>query len=244
MSLLRLRLETSLREPDGRWRLEAEEGHHLTVRRCSSGDRVEGLLPGCRVVLRLERQGNVWYGQEEECHPDEGVPVRITLLAGILKEDAWDTLLRVATEVGVCRILPLLCTRSVPRWEGARLAARLERWRRILAEATKQCGASEAPELMRPQPVDALEEHLLPPDRFAALLSGDARPLPGEPFGDDVALAIGPEGDFTSEEGESLRHWAFRPISLGERVLRAPTAVAVGCAWFGVFRGGVGRERP
>ncbi len=244
MSLLRLRLETSLREPDGRWRLATEEGHHLTVRRCASGERVEGLLPGYRVVLRLERRDDAWYGWEEERHAAEGVAVRMTLLAGVLKEDAWDALLRIATEVGVWRILPLLCVRSVPRLEGNRLAARLERWRRILAEATKQCGASEAPELVSPRPVEALEDHVLPPDRFAALLSGNARPLPEEPFGDEVALAIGPEGDFSPEEGEALRRRAFRPVSLGGRVLRAPTAVAVGCAWFVVFRGGVGRARP
>jgi len=235
---LRLRLEASLREPDGRWRLAAEEAHHLMVRRCASGDRVEGLLPGYRVELRLERRGDVWYGWEESRRSDRGSPVRLTLLAGVLKEDAWDALLRMATEVGVSRVIPLLCVRSVPRLGGERLSARRERWRRIVGEATKQCGAPEPPEIAPPRSVEDLEEGALPPDRFAAFLSGDARPLPGEVFGDEVALAIGPEGDFSPEEGEALCRRAFRPISLGGRVLRAPTAAAVGCAWFTVFREG------
>jgi len=40
-----------------------------------------------------------------------------------------------------------------------------------------------------------------------------------------VAIAIGPEGDFTENEINFLEKIGFLPVSLGPRVLRAETAV-------------------
>ena len=44
-------------------------------------------------------------------------------------------------------------------------------------------------------------------------------------FDDSVAIAVGPEGDFTDREINLLTEKDFLPVKLGERVLRADTAV-------------------
>ena len=44
-------------------------------------------------------------------------------------------------------------------------------------------------------------------------------------FDKSVAIAIGPEGDFTQSEINLLERKGFIPVSLGTRVLRAETAV-------------------
>ena len=44
-------------------------------------------------------------------------------------------------------------------------------------------------------------------------------------FKDSVTLAIGPEGDFSSSEIESLVKEDYIPVSMGSRILRAETAV-------------------
>ncbi|MFA7366623.1 MAG: RsmE family RNA methyltransferase [Synergistaceae bacterium] len=47
-----------------------------------------------------------------------------------------------------------------------------------------------------------------------------------------AAIAIGPEGDWSPSEIELLLKRGFKPVSLGKRILRASTAVAVACGWF------------
>jgi len=242
VSLPRLRLETSLRTPEGRWILDADEVHHLVrVRRCVVGDRVEGLLPGWRVILSLEKNQEQWEGVECERIPSPETSHHLLLLAGILKEDAWNALLRNAVEVGVAQILPLRCERSVPK--GAILSAprRMERWQRILLEATKQCGASSPPHLFPPLDVEEINPTVLPPERYAAILDGGAHPLGSVRCGANVAFAVGPEGDFSPREKERFREMGFVPVSLGPRILRAPTAVTVGCSWFSLTREGLYR---
>jgi 16S rRNA (uracil1498-N3)-methyltransferase len=42
--------------------------------------------------------------------------------------------------------------------------------------------------------------------------------------GHSVAIAIGPEGDFTPSEVKEARDVGFKPVSLGHRVLKSDTA--------------------
>ena len=43
-------------------------------------------------------------------------------------------------------------------------------------------------------------------------------------YKDSVSLAIGPEGDFTKYEVDSLTEKGFIPVTIGKRILRAETA--------------------
>jgi len=43
-------------------------------------------------------------------------------------------------------------------------------------------------------------------------------------YKDSVSLAIGPEGDFSDYEVDSLTEKGFIPVSIGKRILRAETA--------------------
>jgi RsmE family RNA methyltransferase len=52
-------------------------------------------------------------------------------------------------------------------------------------------------------------------------------PLPARAAGQRAALAIGPEGGWVPFEIELLRARGFRPVTLGRRVLRVETAVAL-----------------
>ena len=54
-------------------------------------------------------------------------------------------------------------------------------------------------------------------------------PLRSAETPEDVTLLVGPEGDFTPEEGEAALAAGFQPATLGEIVLRAETA-----AFFGI----------
>ncbi|MBS0396854.1 MAG: 16S rRNA (uracil(1498)-N(3))-methyltransferase, partial [Proteobacteria bacterium] len=56
-------------------------------------------------------------------------PLAITLAQGVSRSERMDYALQKATELGVARIVPLLCERSVVRLDAAQAARKLEHWR-------------------------------------------------------------------------------------------------------------------
>lgn len=230
MSLPRLRLERCSCN-NGIWTIDAEEAHHLVrVRHCYTGSLVEGLLDGEKVTLRLHCDGALVTARELSREAEPAFEPRMELLLGLLKNDQLDEALRFCAETGVFRIHLLICERSVPRYEGARLDDKMKRWRKILDEATKQAGAATPPELCAPVPFTECDLDGLPEQRLAALLSDGARPLRDVPIAESLALAIGPEGDWSPQESARLLAGGFSPVSLGSRILRASTAVAAFCS--------------
>lgn len=230
MSLPRLRLERCTFD-NGLWHIDAEEAHHLIrVRRCYTGSLVEGLLDGEKIELKLECRGDSVTAREiSRVREDIGLP-RVELLLGLLKNDQLDDALRFCAETGVCAVHLLICERSVPRYEGTKLADKMTRWRKILDEATKQAGAATPPVLHEPRPFAAMDFETLPPQRLAALLAPDTKRLREIEIAPHLAVAIGPEGDWAPRESETLLAKGFIPVSLGRRIMRASTAVAAACA--------------
>jgi len=65
--------------------------------------------------------------------------------------------------------------------------------------------------------------------KLAGAITDDAQPLakilPLHPVGtQSIGIAIGPEGDFSSQEYEQLRQGGVHMLSLGSRTLRCETA--------------------
>ncbi len=202
-------------------RLDAEARKHAKVLRLEVGTVVElfdgeghlaeaELLPGgeARIVRswRASRAG----------------PAR-TLVWGMPKASAADVGVRMATELGVDRILPALAERT-PREPSA---SKVERWRRIAREATRQCERPTCPEIAEPLPL--AEAAVVEADeRRVALARGEGG---RDPIGaGSLALAIGPEGGFTDGEQRLLADLGYRPLFLGAHVLRSETAVAAALA--------------
>ncbi|WP_303321759.1 RsmE family RNA methyltransferase [Cloacibacillus evryensis] len=230
MSLPRLRLERCTFD-NGLWHIDAEEAHHLVrVRRCYTGSLVEGLLDGEKIELKLECAGDSVFAREiSRVKEDAGLP-KVELLLGLLKNDQLDDALRFCAETGVYAVRLLICERSVPRYEGAKLADKMARWRKILDEATKQASAATPPLLREPVPFSSADFGGLPPQRLAALLSPETKPLREIKIAPHTTVAIGPEGDWAPHESARLLAEGFIPVSLGRRIMRASTAVAAACA--------------
>jgi 16S rRNA (uracil1498-N3)-methyltransferase len=154
--------------------------------------------------------------------------VQITLATAVPKGERLDWLVEKATELGVSRLVPLLTERSVvdPR-EG-----KLDRLRRAVIEASKQCGRNRLMEIDRPTPwadlliVTGEDDVRLTAHpgrrRFAAW------PLPRA--GKPVVVAVGPEGGFTDSEIEAARAAGWVAVGLGAPLLRIETAGIAACA--------------
>jgi 16S rRNA (uracil1498-N3)-methyltransferase len=229
VSLPRLRLE-KCRKDGGVWLIDEEQAHHLShVRRCATGDFAEGLLDGVKIKLRLRFTADATSAEEVSRCEEVSPAAEIELLLALLKAEQFDEALRFAAETGVSRIRLLACERSVPKYEGARLAEKMSRWRRVLDESTKQAGAARAPLLCEPVKPSELDITSLPQTKLSAMFSQIAVNIRDVEFDESVAVAIGPEGDWSPDESRFFLENGFTPITLGRRILRASTAVAVAC---------------
>ena len=110
---------------------EAAAAHHLgRVLRAAVGDVVQAVDPaGALLAVRLtviaarRAEGLI---VSRAPLPTES-PLDLTLAQGVPKGDKMDGIIRMATELGVTRVVPLLTARTVVRLDPARRTSRLGR---------------------------------------------------------------------------------------------------------------------
>ncbi len=157
------------------------------------------------------------------------------LAVGMPANERMDWLVEKATELGAASIQPLLAQRSVVRLAGERAARRQARWQGVAVAACEQCGRNRIPVVHPPLELAAWLQGLAGApsaggQRWVLSLDGAGRTLPAHDPDQPVTLLSGPEGGLTPAEQAAARAAGFRPISLGERVLRAETAPLVALA--------------
>jgi 16S rRNA (uracil1498-N3)-methyltransferase len=155
-------------------------------------------------------------------------PVRITLIAAIVKFDRFEWMVEKATELGVERILPMEAARTEKGlFEASR--KRAERWRRIARESSQQSRRVSVPEIL---PAASFETCVAEPADYRYFLEESVAPpilkvLPASRnAADHVAAMLGPEGGWTDAERRMAAAAGWLPVSLGPLVLRAETAAA------------------
>lgn len=214
----------SLPAEAGRVDISGDAAHHLLrVVGVAPGEAVQLYTPGGRVVTA--RLDAVVSGVARL--QTEGVPAVVAasaqrwLLLAQLKGPPFDTALRMATELGVTRILPVQAARSIAQGD------KRARWERVVASAVQQCGRARAPEVDPPRPLaDALR--VVPPALARLVCVPGTAAAPAVPGG--AAVMVGPEGGWTDAEVSLALDAGARPIGLGRWVLRADTAVAAALA--------------
>ena len=153
-------------------------------------------------------------------------PLALELVQGISRGERMDLVVQKAVELGVSRIRPLLCERSVVRLDAARADKRTRHWQAVAAGASEQCGRDRVPEVTAPL---SFGEWLsaAPRDGLRLTLSPAAGRTLAElppPDAGKVTLVVGPEGGLAPGETEALAAAGFGPLRLGPRVLRTETA--------------------
>jgi len=177
-----------------------------------------------------------------ERHPGKTAsPIRVVLCQGLLKSARFEWILEKGTELGVSAFAPTLCRRSQAGLEDVG-AAKLQRWQRIIQEATEQCGRATLPELL---PIRTLSEALqeIPAGSLAIMpweeadgrslrdiLSGVRMRVAGVVIPQTIFLFIGPEGGLLAEEVALARKHGVQVVTLGARILRAETAALASVA--------------
>jgi len=140
-------------------------------------------------------------------------PLGVTLVQGISRGERMDWVMQKATELGVCRIVPLITERTVVRLDEHQIENRLRHWRAIVVSACEQCGRNRVPEVTGPT---TLERYLAAPSSERRLL------LSPQPVLD--LMLVGPEGGLSEAEQQRAHAAGFAALRLGPRVLRTETA--------------------
>ena len=206
--------------------LSAEEAAHaLRVLRMKAGDACQAIVDGglyAAVIAQTEPEVLLALG---DALPSPEPSVEVTLYQGLPKGDKMDFLAQKCTEAGVRRIVPVLFSRCVAKWDKVD-EKKLLRWQRIAAEAAKQSGRAIVPEILSPITVKQLCAVL--PGHALALVpweeqrgNGIARQWHGQK---NAAIVIGPEGGISESEIALMQAAGTVPVTLGPRILRTETA--------------------
>ena len=137
------------------------------------------------------------------------------------KGDRQKWLVEKSVELGVARLIPLQTERSVVQPK----PSALDKFRRWVIEASKQCRRNRLMEIAEPR---RWSEFLtIAPSsahRFVAHPSGKNALTPLSGSSEEVFVAIGPEGGFADGEITEAQQSGWNIISLGPRILRVETA--------------------
>jgi len=220
-----------------------EARHALKVLRLKKGDEIivfDGEGKEYLAAISAASPTSVKLKILEETNVNRDSPLNSTLYMGITnKIQKLELAIQKTTELGVSRIVPVVCRRSstaqlVKNWEG-----KLRRWREIAVNAAKQCGRSVIPEIAEPIRTEEIED--------SSELSFVLWEKGGKSFknyqsysASSVSFLVGPEGGLEREEIEILKEKGFKPIYLGKRILRAETAAIAGMALIQYIWGDLG----
>ena len=155
-------------------------------------------------------------------------PFNITLACAIPKKVKFDFIVEKATELGVKRIIPLKTKRTEVVFDERRLRRKLDHWRQIAINATKQ---SDGVFITQIDKLKSFSDAMSEINEFNLMLlptlEGERKNIVDEinSFqGREILVFIGPEGDFTQNEVKLALREGCKLVSLGERVLKVDTA--------------------
>jgi len=204
-----------------------EEAHHIiNVLRMRSGDRVEVLCLNQRLVVELELE-RVLKGKILSTQEIPAPVIALDLAQSIPRGKKIEDTIKLASQVGIRRIIPFHSLRSVSRLEGEKVLSKIGRWRKIAEQESQVTGQ---PPLKIELPL-SFEEILSLKEGYDLRLffweNGEEslKEALNEITGPQSALlVVGPEGGFAPEEAEKARHSGFQVVSLGKRILRTEIA--------------------
>lgn len=204
--------------------LETSDMYHIKkVMRMKDGDEIEVVIDGKLYLCYLENNlEKIVLKKELETPKDFMKP--IILVIPILKEQKMDLILQKATELGVTEIIPVIMKRSMVK-VGEKETRKLERWNKIMKEASEQSMRNCIPKL---QSVTTFSE-IIKLDGLKIICSTREKEntfkklLQTSSNYDKLIIVIGPEGGLDHEEETFLEKHNFIPVTLGLRIMRVET---------------------
>lgn len=182
-------------------RLEKGEANHLfRILRATPGEQVE-LMDGCgRIAKAQVADDKLLVIQDMVLYPEP--ESGLILYMAVPKKQKNDTLLKQVTELGVCRIQPLICEHSVVVPDADSIHGR---WTELLFEACKQSGNPYLPQVSEPVKFDRGVQDATANCQY--VFYGSPRVSGSNPdlLCGRIGFFVGPEGGFSPDEEEKMQ---------------------------------------
>jgi 16S rRNA (uracil1498-N3)-methyltransferase len=163
---------------------------------------------------------------------ETSVTPNITIALSIFKFDRMEWAIEKCTELGAAQIVPVIASRTEAHLAAA-AAKRMERWQRIVRQATEQSRRTSPPQISEPI---RLKNAVSLPASKRIVLAEIERDLPLKEALEshhpdhELILAFGPEGGWTEAELKLFRDAGWTSASLGTSILRTETAAIAAVA--------------
>lgn len=148
-------------------------------------------------------------------------PLDLTLAVALTKGEKFELVIQKSVELGVNRIIPIVTQRcDIKPYSSGK---RIERWKKIALEASKQCGRARLIEIDNISDFSTFLKVEFAGTRVL-FSERDGDPADTISASDKILAAIGPEGGWEDSELSCAADARFQIITLGGRILRAETA--------------------
>ena len=210
--------------------LDSEDVYHLLkVMRMRVNDEIEVVSDEIPFLCVIKSIKPLEIVVKKQIHEKRELDNKVTLICALLKGDKLNFVLQKATELGVYEIVLLSSDRTIVKSKEFDSSRKLDRYNRILKEASEQCHRSKIPLMYRLISIDELgkikgDVKMIAYEQEAGKTDSLFSEIKKINKDDRVNVVIGPEGGFSEQEVEIAKGYGYVPVSLGRRILRAETA--------------------
>lgn len=204
--------------------LDKDESRHLVrVLRKTVGDQVvftdgRGRFYTCEIVVASDKKASLKVVSQQE-QPARKSQLTVAI-APTKNMDRLEWFVEKAVEIGIERIVPILCEHS------ERKVIKIDRLERIAISGMKQSLKARIPQVSELMPFNEFVANDASTHKVLCHLpqNGESLDLRNLEVRGDVTVLIGPEGDFAPVEIRSALDAGFVNHTLGEQRLRTETA--------------------
>ena len=211
---------------DNIFTLSKDDSFHIEkVMRMKLGDIIEIVYDKETYLCSIESFNPVTCIIKEKTNENNEMTKKIIICQSLVNEQKMDFILQKSTELGMYKFIPFKAVNSIIKVND-KMDKKIDRWQRIVKEASEQSKRNIIPEVLSPMSINELINYKADLKLICSTISDNnlKNIIRDCNNYDTIMLVIGPEGGFDPKEEEMFINNGFIPISLGKRVLRTETA--------------------
>ncbi len=212
--------------------IDGDNFHHIVrVRRARINENIMLRLDdGSQVVARIIEIGDSSLLVEIIDKKENINHITINLCVGLLKGKKFELVIQKSVEIGISRIIPVITERTIPELKD-RAKSRVERWRRIAVEASKQSMKGDITQIEDIRHFSDLLAEIESDIKILAHPGEESRNirdcLSRAEKNPEISMLIGPEGGFSEKEIQAAREKGWVDAHFGFTQMRSETAAIV-----------------
>ena len=150
------------------------------------------------------------------------LPIKVTIIQALLKNQNFDYLIQKAIELGVYQIIPLYTNRTIIKDNNK---DKTIRYNKIALSSANQCKRNMIPKVLEPININDIKNYKSSIN-LIAYEQPQINNLSIKEYinNQDITIVIGPEGGFEQYEIDTLVKENFNIVNFGDRILRSETS--------------------